>query len=435
MMKARIRNVMPTDSIQPVADIVIDEAGTPNPLVWVGTASQIGSDLDAIRFHAERNMLSVEEIAGRFVLRGKHRTGIVILPSGRRVVLRTKLPGIVLLDWLVYLGEFPNLQHWSQLGNVTSDDDWQQVLLKLFLLELDIVTRWHLRKDFVKHRIESSQVRGRVLAGELATKIWRLPKMPQIVRGRSFDTPANRMLSLALKQVLLFQHDLDANAKKILYRLRNDWADITVDDVDRQQVVADGFSSAPAGYGNALQLARLILFGASMDSKSGWGGHSFTLSLAGIWERSVRQMCKELSSITGWQNLPAGKRIRPWDDALGENDPNRLMIADILLQRENERWVLDAKYKRDFGNESRNDRFQMCAYAIGFQASRATLVYPDQCSQVTAHRQLLRDEFGERRMSIDAVALPMTKGPADCKRAFQLYLSMQNATHDLREPA
>lgn len=424
MMKARIRSVMPTDSIQPVADIVIDEAGTPNPLVWVGTASQIGSDLDAIRFHAERNVLSVEEIAGRFVLRGKHRTGIVILPSGRRVVLRTKLPGIVLLDWLVYLGEFPNFQHWSQLGNVTSDDDWQQVLLKLFLLELDIVTRWHLRKDFVKLRIESSQVRGRVLAGELATKIWRLPKMPQIVRGRSFDTPANRMLSLALKQVLLFQHDLDANAKKILYRLRNDWADITVDDVDRQQVVADGFSSAPAGYGNALQLARLILFGASMDSQSGWGGHSFTLSLAGIWERSIRQMCKELSSITGWRNLPACKRNRPWDDALGENDPNRLMIADILLQRESDRWVLDAKYKRDFGNESRNDRIQMCAYAIGFRTNRATLVYPSQDILSTSYRRLLVEQFSGTNVLIDSIALPMSKGPVECKVGLQQTLTL-----------
>ncbi len=65
--------------------------------------------------------------------------------------------------------------------------------------------------------------------------------------------------------------------------------------------------------------------------------------------------------------LPAGRKAH---SSVGrcycENDPNRLMIADILLMRNDERWVLDAKYKRDFGNESRNDRFQMCAYAIAF---------------------------------------------------------------------
>ncbi len=55
-----------------------------------------------------------------------------------------------------------------------------------------------------------------------------------------------------------------------------------------------------------------------MDTQSGWGGQSFTLSLAGIWERSVRKMCKELTPLTGWRSLSASKRIRPWDDALNE---------------------------------------------------------------------------------------------------------------------
>ncbi len=396
-------------------DIIIDESGTPAPQIWSGFASELGEDLDSLRFHADRNVLSIEERAGRIVLRGKHRTGVLMLPSGRRLVLRTKLPGIVLLDWLVYLGEFPSFQHWSQQGNVSPDDTWQQVLLKLFLLELDFVTRWHLRKDFVKLRLDSSQVRGRLLAGSLATKIWRLPEMPQVVRGRSFNTPANRMLSLALKQVLLFQNDLDADGRKLLYRLRNEWSEISVEDVDRQQVVSDGFTSAPSGYQNAMQLARLILFGASMDSQSGWGGQSFTLSLAGIWERSVRKMCKELTPLTGWRSLPASRRRRLWDDALGETDSSSLMISDILLQRQNERWVLDAKYKCDFGNEGRNDRFQMCAYAIGFRASRATLVYPDANSTGFNHRTLLSEVMGTSRVLIDSIALPMFRGPAEAK--------------------
>jgi len=415
MKVAWSRSPMTRHSVQVVPDIVIDEAGSSEPLEWTGTANSLGNDLDAIRFHADRNVFGLEERSGNVVIKGIHRTGIVLLPSGRRIVLRTKLPGIVLLDWLVYLGEFPDFQHWSQTGNVAADDDWQKVLLKLFLLELDVVTRWHLRKDFVKLHIESSQVRGRVLAGTLATKIWRLPQMPQIVRGRSFDTPANRMLALALKQIVLLQKHLDDDARKLLFRLRSDWSEITVDDVDRHQVVADGLTSAPSGYGNALQLARLILFGAAMDSNSGWGGHSFTLSLAGVWERSLRQMCKELTPTSGWRSLPTGKRIRQWNDAIGENDPNRSMIADILLQRNDERWVLDAKYKRDFGNESRNDRFQMCAYAIGFHALRATLVYPSVNSGDQTSRLLLQQHVGNKLLQLDSLCLPMAAGPRICK--------------------
>lgn len=414
---------MNSNSVQ-VPDIVIDEAGSADPLEWIGTATSLGNDLDAIRFHADRNVFCLEERSGTVVIKGRHRTGIVYLPSGRRIVIRTKLPGIVLLDWLVYLGEFPDFQHWSQIGNVAAEDDWQKVLLKLFLLELDVVTRWHLRKDFVKLHIESSQVRGRVLAGKLATRIWRLPQMPQIVRGRSFDNPANRMLALALKQVVLLQKHLDENSRNLLFRIRSDWSEITVDDVDRHQVVADGLTSVPSGYVNALQLARLILFGAAMDSKSGWGGYSFTLSLAGVWERGLRQMCKELAPLTGWRSLPARNRFRPWDDANGDNDPNRMMIADILLQRDSERWVLDAKYKRDFGSEGRNDRFQMCAYAIGFRANRATLVYPSQGSSNAGQRSLLGVDIGGIHLRVDSLALHMAGGPQKCTEALKAELSI-----------
>jgi 5-methylcytosine-specific restriction endonuclease McrBC regulatory subunit McrC len=410
-----------------VRDIVVDEAGSANPKVWTGKGSSLGNDLDTIRFHADRNIIDLEERSGELLIKGKYRTGIILLPSGRRIILRTKLPGIVLLDWLVYLGEFPEFQHWSPAGNVTVDDDWQKVLIKLFLMELDIVTRWHLRKDFVKLQIESSQVRGRVLAGALAQKIWRLPKIPQIIRGRSFETPPNRMLALALKVVamkqdLLLEKQLDDSSRNLLFRLRSEWSEITVDDVDRNQIVADGLTVAPSGYRNALQLARLILFGASIDSKSGWGGQSFTLSLAGVWERGLRKMCRELTSITGWRSLSSHNRTRPWDDAKSHDDPNRMMISDILLQRESERWVLDAKYKCDFGRESRNDRFQICTYALGFRANRSTLVYPSQESSILDQRDLLVVDIGGVQIRVDSLALPMASGPQRCTEALRAKL-------------
>jgi hypothetical protein len=161
---------------------------------------------------------------------------------------------------------------------------------------------------------------------------------------------------------------------------------------------------------------------AAMDSKSGWGGQSFTLSLAGVWERGIRKMCNELSPATGWRSLPSKNRIRPWDDANGQDDPDRLMISDILLQRGTERWVLDAKYKCDFGNESRNDRFQMCAYAMGFRASRATLVYPSQESSNFDQRELLSVDIGETHVRIESFALPMANGPKKCSESLRAKL-------------
>lgn len=98
------------------------------------------------------------------------------------------------------------------------------------------------------------------------------------------------------------------------------------------------------------------------------------------------------------------------------------MIADILLQRDGKRWVLDAKYKRDFGNESRNDRFQMCAYAMGFRANRATLVYPSQESSSEDQRSLLAVDIGGTQVRIDSLAMPMASGPQKCSAALKTML-------------
>ncbi|HBJ34075.1 MAG TPA: hypothetical protein DDZ51_04790 [Planctomycetaceae bacterium] len=165
---------------------------------------------------------------------------------------------------------------------------------------------------------------------------------------------------------------------------------------------------------SALQLARLILLGASIDHAGRLGGQTFTLSLSRIWEDAVAQMCRDLEPQTGWR--VQSKSIRPWHDAIGLDDKYRSLIADTLLVRGSDRWVLDAKYKRGFGNEDRNDRFQMCAYAAGFQAERATLVYPTRCDQKTSRRVLLNTTYGNRPLLIESVACNIASGPESCKQ-------------------
>ena len=127
-------------------------------------------------------------------------------------------------------------------------------------------------------------------------------------------------------------------------------------------------------------------------------------------------MCQDLSPQTGWKVASRSQSVRLWDDALGADDPYRSLIADTSLRRGNERWVLDAKYKRSFGNEDRNDRFQMCAYAVGFGAKRATLVYPFALEHSSSPRTLLGTTYGNQQLTIDAIALPMVENVEACKK-------------------
>ena len=148
----------------------------------------------------------------------------------------------------------------------------------------------------------------------------------------------------------------------------------------------------------ALQLAHLILVGAVADLQSNMGGQAFTISLSTIWESALRQMCNDLAATTGWRVAPSVDHTRHWDDSAGSNDSNRRLNADIILQKLGERWVLDAKYKSDFGNENRNDRFQICVYAIAFNASRASLVYPSAKKIGISKRNILVTNVGGQRI-------------------------------------
>jgi 5-methylcytosine-specific restriction endonuclease McrBC regulatory subunit McrC len=201
---------------------------------------------------------------------------------------------------------------------------------------------------------------------------------------------------------------------RLFEQLRNDWQDISREDTDSHSVMQASLSAPPEGYRSALQLARLILLGASIDHAGRLGGQAFTLSLSRIWEDAVTQMCRDLEPQTGWR--VQSKSIRLWDDAMGPDDKYRSLIADTLLVRGSDRWVLDAKYKRGFGNEDRNDRFQMCAYAAGFQAERATLVYPTLCDQKTSRRVLLNTTYGNRPLLIESLACEIASGPERCKK-------------------
>jgi len=124
----------------------------------------------------------------------------------------------------------------------------------------------------------------------------------------------------------------------------------------------------------------------------------------------------EISGETGWIPSPKSARTRQWDDSAGRNDPTRWLTADVMAEHEDQRWVLDAKYKRAFGNESRADRFQMCAYAVAFDADVVSLVYP-LAKFGSQRRILLGTRVGQKHVTIDSINLPMCAGPESCKAA------------------
>jgi hypothetical protein len=228
------------------------------------------------------------------------------------------------------------------------------------------------------------------------------------------------------------------NDRKMLACVRDLWAQVSREITDPFTAVTESQWASPPGYLAALQLARLILMGASLDPQSRLGGQAFTLSLSLIWERGLRRLFDELGAATGWKSILDTCRTRKWDDPVGQDDPSRWLTADVIGERGETRWVLDAKYKRAFGNESRSDRFQMCAYAVAFDADRVSLVYPTaQDVMPISVRPLLTASVGGKVILIDSINLPMSAGPRACRTALEqcmtlAHLNSEHVVHHLK---
>jgi hypothetical protein len=345
---------------------------------------------------------------------------LIVLPSGRRLVIRSKIPSLTLLEWLAYLGEFPPLRLWlpdpGVAARATEQDDWHRWIGRLFLYALEQVTRWHLQKDYVAIASDPAEIRGRIEMTAFARRLHRLPRVPQVQRRRTLDTPFNIVLAVALDRLPVLLADGRASDYRRLARLREQWAWISRGIADPVAAVTAAQWASPPGYGAALQLARLILIGAVLDPMSRMGGQAFTLPLATMWEHALRRMLGDLAHETGWHPVPDGQLTRDWDDPVGRDDPKRRLMADVIAERAGARWVLDAKYKREYGDESRMDRFQMCAYAVAFDADRVSMVYPT-ASSTGLVRDLLHATIGNRTLCIDSLALPMAAGPETCLAA------------------
>src|SRR5688572_19883417 len=105
------------------ADIVCFETGSGQP-PWTGSSTSLDVDREAIQQLVRDRLVEVIERGGEAQVSGVDRVGLVQLPSGRRLVIRSKIESLVLLEWLAYLGEFPPLEVWLAEAGVTTGADF-----------------------------------------------------------------------------------------------------------------------------------------------------------------------------------------------------------------------------------------------------------------------------------------------------------------------
>jgi hypothetical protein len=398
-----------------VDEITCGEIGSNDAARWSAPLRLSPEDLAAVEALEAEGVLATRADAGGMSLAGVDHVGTLTLPGGRRVHIRPKIGDMVLLDWLAYLGDAPAASSPAASERYAPGGGFAALVARQFLNELERLTRRGPRATFERQRHHSSTVRGRILTGALARTFHRFPSIPQSRRQRTLDTPHHRLLAAALNRAAALLGEANESARISI--LKAEWSDLAKTFETLEGTLAACKSDCPPGYAPAVRLAALILLGASPARSSPAQGATLLVSLASLWERALRQMCREIAVATGWRPVPDAARTKRWDDGPGLRDPTRWMTADVILESANRRWVLDAKYKLGYGDEERNDRFQMTAYAMAFNARRATLVYPTSDTPCARWRLLLAGQSGGQPTTIDSIELPMSAGPPDCRRA------------------
>jgi 5-methylcytosine-specific restriction endonuclease McrBC regulatory subunit McrC len=399
-----------------VDEIVCGEIGTDGAGRWSEPLRLSPEDSSAVEALEGEGLLATRAEAGGLSLAGIDHVGTLTLPSGRRVQVRAKVGDVVLLDWLAYLGDAPHVPSRSASECYVARGGFAALIARQFLDELELLTGRTPRAAFERQRQDSSTVRGRILTGALARSFHRFPAMPQSRRRRTLDTPHHRLLAAALDRAAGLAGGGEDESRRT-GSLKAEWSQFSQPSADLAATLAACGSECPAGYAAAVRLASLILLGASPAATASVRGAALLVPLADVWERALRRMCREIAPATGWRPVADSARTKRWDDGPGLRDPTRWMTADVILEAASRRWVLDAKYKLGYGDEARNDRFQMTAYAMAFNARRATLVYPTADPPRARWRLLLAGQIGGQPTTIDSIELPMSAGPVGCRAA------------------
>lgn len=393
------------------------EEGSSEHERWSSPWRPSQNDLAKLRDLVAGGVLELDPLDDGMVrVRGRDVVGRVRLPSGNVIEIRTKIPVGIVLDWLAFTRTLPELDEWSDGPALHTGGDVVSALVALYVHALTHLTRFHWRPGYAIEREQRTDVRGRIDARRLASVARRLPALPCTHRERTMDTVPNRILARGLDAACnLVGPALDGDTARRLEWLAREWRDIDRELVDPMRSMAAAIAQPPLGYRSSLLIARLLLEGGATDSVDGDGGNLFVVKMSVVWEQAVRRLVAAWASEAGHRVAADGERTRHWEDS-NDDAMSRWLTPDVLVFADRA-VVFDAKYKRAYGAESREDRFQIAAYAMAFGAVTATLVYPTATTEPRLRRLLRTAVPGTQRSDVYSIELPMAHGPAACASA------------------
>lgn len=332
--------------------------------------------LEELNTRLKREAFRIRDTAGGPILRASQFVGVFTLPSFTlHVEPKSETPAKNLLFMLLR----------SQTAKVSLPHAWQgaerigqfpEVLAQFFLKLLrEELGRGLLRQSQVVQE-ESTRLRGRLRVAEYLRR--RDPtRLPVQYPDLTANHPVNQVFATALHRVLRLAASgrLRGEAAELLAWL----TDAGVSPLSAVSSRRDRFrlNRLQERYRPALDLAWLILDGLTMLPVPGQvRAEAFTFDMDKVFERFLeRLIAEDVLGGTGLRGLAQGKT--PYGGAEHLFGTAQHLKPDLVVWKGHQaRLIIDFKNKRPDGQVSREDLYQMYAYARHLECSRVLLLYP-----------------------------------------------------------
>ena len=333
--------------------------------------------------------------------------GTVLLPSGRRVVVRPKVEINSVFDLMAmaYRTLSPPPRIGASLAKRAEPSDWLAIQL---LAEIEFLLAQGLRRGYVDVQERLSFIRGRILWAQTARA-----SPPTVIAELSdfvADTPENRLIRSVLESLALLR--LQKEVRHRLADCLSAFREVRFVRPTARLFDSIALSRLNRHYESTVELCKLYIEGAGVDDSL--GELTVPAFFVPMWRIFERALFAALRDATGMRVTSGPEFGSSFVHVAGEPAYAITLKPDVLIgPRTNPRLVVDAKYSNPIRPHHGSAKFknehlyQVTTYckALGCDGY---LIYPEHDTPVNVTYDFEGTRVGVRTIDLstpDAAAL------------------------------
>jgi len=271
-----------------------------------------------------------------------------------------------------------------------------EVYFELYLKEIEKLQRQGLIKQYRKNTENVKALKGKLeFSGNIRHNLVHKERFYTTHQVYDVDHKLHQVLNVALK--IVSQFTKGTRLSNLSSRVNLGFPQVANINVTASLLKKLKLNRKSAHYSYALELARLIILNYSPDIK---GGQEKMLSLLfnmnDLWEEYV------LVRLRQWNienNLGFTIKGQSTNTFIG----NHYLKPDIVLEKDNETFVIDTKWKRPQGSASVQDLRQMYTYCRYWNATKAMLLYPGSPTKSTSYKTFTTDDYQNHNTEVKVI--------------------------------